>query len=316
MSLEGMIAQAEKSIGLGEPNHIQQWYRQRNGSAYNYQFPWCNAAITYWATQAGERDAVLHGTDYAYTVAHAQRFKDAGEWHAMTNGIKNSGIRRGDIVFFDWAGSASIGAIDHVGIVTGVSADHRYVYTIEGNTANVCARRTRVVADIAGFGRPKYKAASSSGSSTAKGGTYKVKSGDTLGEIAAAHHTTVKALVSLNGINNPDRIRAGQTLKLPSGAAPAKKTVSLKQLVAAFKRDAPKAGTPVSYPPTEYVEDALVAEGLLARKYADGHAGTATKSAYSLLQQRYGYRGRDADGYPGMTSLKRLAAKHGFTVVA
>lgn len=315
MSLEGMIAQAEKSIGLGEPNHIQTWYRQRNGAAYNYNFPWCNAAVTYWATQAGERDAVLHGTDYAYTVAHAQRFKDAGEWHAMTNGIKNSGIRRGDIVFFDWAGSSSIGAIDHVGIVTGVSADHRYVYTIEGNTANVCARRTRVVHDIAGFGRPKYKAASS-GSSTSKGGTYKVKSGDTLGAIAAAHHTTVKALASLNGINNPDRIRAGQTLKLPSGAATVKKTVSLKALVAAFKRDAPKAGTPVSYAPTRYVEDALVAEGLLARKYADGHAGTATKSAYSLWQQRLGYSGKDADGYPGMTSLRKLGAKHGFTVTA
>lgn len=309
MSVDGMIAQAEKSLGLREPNAIQQWYRERNGSAYNYNFPWCNAAVTYWATQAGERDAVLHGTDYAYTVAHAQRFKNAGEWHAGARGIK-----RGDIVFFDWGGTNDIARIDHVGIVTSVSGAN--VYTIEGNTANVCARRVRREAEIAGYGRPKYKTASSSGSSASAGGTYKVKSGDTLSKIAAAHDTTVQAIASLNGINNPDRIRAGQTLKMPSGATTAKKVVSLKQLVAAFKRDAPKSGTPVSYPPVEYVEDALVAEGLLARQYADGHAGTATKSAYSLWQQRLGYRGADADGLPGMTSLKRLAAKHGFTVVA
>jgi LysM repeat protein len=317
MSLEGMIAQAEKSIGLGEPNAIQQWYRQRNGAAYNYNFPWCNAAVTYWATMAGERDAVLFGTDYAYTVAHAQRFKTAGQWTAMTNGIKNSGIRRGDIIFFDWGGSSEIGRIDHVGIVTGVSSDHKYVYTIEGNSANVCARRVRVVGDIAGFGRPKYTAAASStGSSTSTSGTYTVKAGDTLSEIAAAHGTTTKALASLNNISDPNKVGAGRKLKLPAAAKPVQKVVSLAQLVAAFKRDAPKSGTPVSYEPTRYVEDALVAEGLLARQYADGHAGTATKSAYALLQRRYGYSGADADGIPGMTSLKRLGRAHGFTVTA
>lgn len=309
MSVDGMIAAAERSIGLGEPNHIQTWYRQRNGSAYNYNFPWCNAAITYWATQAGERDAVLHGTDYAYTVAHAQRFKSAGQWHA---GAK--GIRRGDIVFFDWGGTNDIARIDHVGIVTGVSGAN--VYTIEGNTANVCARRVRREAEIAGYGRPKYKTSSGSGSgSSTAGGTYRVKARDTLGEIAAAHGTTVKALASLNGIADPNRITAGQVLRLPRGAT-ARPVVSLSKLIAAFKRDAPKKGTPVSYEPTIHVERALVAEGLLSSQYADGHAGTATRSAYSLLQQRYGYRGKDADGLPGMASLQRLGKAHGFDVVA
>lgn len=304
MSLEGMIAQAEKSLGLGTPNHIQQWYRERNGAAYNYNFPWCNAAITYWATMAGEREAVLFGTDYAYTVAHAQRFKQAGQWH-----VGAKGIRRGDIVFFDWGGTNEIAKIDHVGIVTGVSGSQ--VHTIEGNTAGVCARRVRTEKEIAGYGRPKYKPAAGGRSSTSTSGTYTIKRGDTLSGIAAAHGTTVKALADLNGISDPNKIVAGRTLKLP-----AKKVVSLSQLIAAFKRDAPKAGTPVSYPPVQLVEDALVAEGLLARQYADGHAGTATRSAYSLWQQRLGFRGKDADGIPGMTSLKRLGDRHGFTVVA
>lgn len=268
MSLEGMVAAAEKSIGLGEPNAIQQWYRQRNGSAFAGNFAWCDAAVSYWATQAGERDAVLFGTDYAYTVAHAQRFKTAGQWHAMTNGIKSSGIRRGDVIFFDWGGSSEIGKIDHVGIVTGVSSDHRYVYTIEGNTANVCARRVRVVHDIAGFGRPKYKRAAPSTGST--------------------------------GSKRPQ--------------------VSLAKIIKAFETDPPKRGTPVSYPPVEVVERALVAEKLLAEQYVDGHAGTATKSAYSLYQQRRGFRGTgpkgDANGIPGRTTLTDLGRAHGFDVVA
>lgn len=310
MSVDKMIAAAEKSLGLGEPNSIQAWYRQRNGAAYNYNFPWCDAAVSYWATQAGERDAVLFGTDYAYTVAHAQRFKTAGQWHAGTKGI-----RRGDIVFFDWGGTNDIARIDHVGIVTSVSGSN--VYTIEGNTANVCARRVRREAEIAGYGRPKYKAAEAPAASTS--GTYTVRSGDTLGEIAAAHGTTVKVLADLNKISDPDNITAGKRLKLPAGAT-AKKVVSLAKLIKAFKADPPKSGTPVSYPAVEYVEDALVAEGLLARQYADGHAGTATRSAYSLYQQRRGFTGTqpggDADGTPGMTTLRALGKAHGFDVVA
>lgn len=266
MSLEGMIKAVERWIGTGEPNDIQTWYSDRNGPLYAYNFPWCDATITRAAVEAGEYDSVCFGTDFAYTVAHAAVFKAHGQWTAMTNGIKNSGIRRGDIVFFDWAGSSEIGAIDHVGIVTGVSADFQYVYTIEGNTANVCARRVRVVHDIAGFGRPAYK---------------------------------------------PEPKPA-----TGSSSTPKRPQVSLSKLIKAFKTDPPKKGTPVSYEPTIVVENALVAEKLLAKKYADGHAGWATRSGYALWQERLGFHGDDADGIPGTTSLKRLAKKYGFDVVA
>jgi hypothetical protein len=154
--LEAMISTAEKSLGLGEPNAIQFWYQQRNGPAFAGNFAWCDAAVTNWAVESGNYAEVCFGTDYAYTVAHAARFQAAGQWHPMTNGIAGSGIRRGDIVFFDWDGSSTIAAIDHVGIVTSVSGGN--VFTIEGNTENVCARRVRGVHDIAGFGRPKYQA--------------------------------------------------------------------------------------------------------------------------------------------------------------
>lgn len=150
--VEQMIAQMERWLGTGEPNVIQSWYRARNGAAYNGNFAWCNATITRAAVDSGNYAEVCHGTDYAYTVAHAARFRAAGEWHEGA-----AGIRRGDVVFFDWNGTNNLANIDHVGIVTSVSGST--VYTIEGNIGNVCARKVRYENYIAGYGRPKYKTA-------------------------------------------------------------------------------------------------------------------------------------------------------------
>lgn len=102
----------------------------------------------------------------------------------------------------------------------------------------------------------------------------------------------------------------------PSKPVPSKPTVDLSKLVAAARTDPPKSGTPVSYAGVKTVENALVAEGLLSKGLADGHFGTATKTAYAALQRRYGYSGSDADGIPGRSSLERLGKRHGFNVVA
>ncbi|MER8158173.1 N-acetylmuramoyl-L-alanine amidase [Streptomyces sp. NPDC094472] len=105
------------------------------------------------------------------------------------------------------------------------------------------------------------------------------------------------------------------TTPLPT---PAKPKVSLRELIAAAEHDPPAKGAPVTYSGTRIVEAALVDEGLLAKKYLDGHYGTATKDAMSAWQERCGYRGRqpgqDADGIPGKTTLTKLATKHGFDV--
>ena len=47
---------------------------------------------------------------------------------------------------------------------------------------------------------------------------YQVQRGDTLYRIAVRFGTTVPALASLNGISNPNRIYAGQTLCVKAGA--------------------------------------------------------------------------------------------------
>ena len=95
---------------------------------------------------------------------------------------------------------------------------------------------------------------------------------------------------------------------------PTKPTVDLSKLVTAAKSDPVKRGTPISYYGVKVVEQALVREGLLAPSLTDGHYGTATVRAYAAWQRRCGYKGADADGIPGAESLKKLAAKRGFTI--
>ena len=70
-------------------------------------------------------------------------------------------------------------------------------------------------------GKEKTPAAANSpknGNSAAKTATYTVKRGDTLTAIAEKYGVTVQAIVALNGIANPDVIKAGQKIKIPSKA--------------------------------------------------------------------------------------------------
>ena len=50
-------------------------------------------------------------------------------------------------------------------------------------------------------------------------GQHTVQRGDTLGRIAARYGTTISALVSTNGIRNPNLIRLGQVLTVPAGGS-------------------------------------------------------------------------------------------------
>lgn len=151
---KGMLDFYRSHIGLGEPNFIQAWYRKRNGSAYSGNFAWCDATVTYAADHSDNYDAVCFGKDHAYTVEHAQVFKNHGQWH---NGDMASVKKAlpGDIVFFDWGGANGIGVIDHVGIVEKNLGGGR-LQTLEGNAGDRLGRHVRSSSIIAGYGRPKY----------------------------------------------------------------------------------------------------------------------------------------------------------------
>lgn len=110
----------------------------------------------------------------------------------------------------------------------------------------------------------------------------------------------------------------------PSPApTPSKPKVDLSRLVTAAKTDPGAAQGHVTYMAgTNLVENALVREGLMSKTYAgDGSFGSTTVAAYSRWQLKL-YPGAstkpggDADGIPGMDSLKKLGAKYGFDVVA
>jgi hypothetical protein len=63
------------------------------------------------------------------------------------------------------------------------------------------------------------------------------------------------------------------------------------------------------------IQRALAAEVGLDFSSGPGVPGPRTKAAYQKWQRKLGFRGADADGVPGYTSLQRLGARHGFGVV-
>ncbi|MGW3400304.1 peptidoglycan-binding protein [Streptomyces zhihengii] len=133
--------------------------------------------------------------------------------------------------------------------------------------------------------------------------TYTVKKGDTLSRIAAAHKTTVAALVKLNSLRDPDELDPGQRLKVPatSTAAP-KPAVQYEPFPgAAFFH------TGRTSPIVTAMGRRLVAEGCGRYKQGPGPSWTlADKASYAAWQHKLGYSGADADGIPGKASWDRL----------
>jgi hypothetical protein len=113
---------------------------------------------------------------------------------------------------------------------------------------------------------------------------------------------------SIRGFGRP-MYDAQQTLTLT-------KAVSLANMIDAAKLDPPAADGATSHPDdVKIVEAALMAEGLLSPKFAkDGSFGTVTITAYSQWQKMQGFKGKDADGIPGRSTLKALGGRHGFSV--
>jgi hypothetical protein len=148
----GMLDVMRSLLGTREDrgnnhNFITDWYADREGSIYRAT-AWCDITVSYAAAQSGNLDAVMG--DQAWTPSHARAFERAGRWHTGADGIQP-----GDIVFYDWGGSRSIDAIDHVEVVESVNADGTFV-TIGGNVHDRVERVHRGTSDVVGYGRPAY----------------------------------------------------------------------------------------------------------------------------------------------------------------
>jgi hypothetical protein len=107
----------------------------------------------------------------------------------------------------------------------------------------------------------------------------------------------------------------------PAGKPPVKPVtkpvVHLSHLLEARRRDIPaKTGHTTYKAEVLEVEKALHAEGLLAAQYVDGSWGSKTDAAYDAFRRKMGYKGSDATGAPGLASLRKLSARHGFPAAA
>lgn len=137
---------ARSQVGTAETgtNNVKYntWYYGHavNGSAY----PWCAAFVSWVFNNAGMASLI---TKSASCEVIADGFRNRGSYVSG-----HSGLKAGDIVFYDWANGG--GAFDHIGIVESISGSNAIV--IEGNYQNKVARVTRSLATIKSYGRPAY----------------------------------------------------------------------------------------------------------------------------------------------------------------
>jgi hypothetical protein len=104
---------------------------------------WCDMFISWIGAQLRVKGI---GGD-AYTLTHAQWFKDQGRWGQTP--------KPGAVVFYSWSGGKAIDDIDHVGMVIKDNHDGT-IQTVEGNTDHAVKIRTRDTSTVVGYGYPEY----------------------------------------------------------------------------------------------------------------------------------------------------------------
>lgn len=136
-----MVAVAQTQIGnVGGAPYWSWW-------GLDYRVEWCAIFVSWCADQCGYLDAgVLPKMEGVRP--YVDWFIERGQWQGQ-----DYEPSPGDIIFFDWE---SDGLADHVGIVEKV--ENGLIYTVEGNTGDVCAERryTLRAVSIYGYGLPLY----------------------------------------------------------------------------------------------------------------------------------------------------------------
>jgi len=136
-----IVTVAESQVGNegGEP--FWKWY------GFDERVDWCAIFVSWCGEQCGYLDAEIL-PKFAVVGDGADWFKAKKQWKSGRYTPKS-----GDIVFFDWEED---GTMDHVGIVE--KCENKTVYTIEGNSGDVCRKLQYEVKSkkICGYGVPVY----------------------------------------------------------------------------------------------------------------------------------------------------------------
>ena len=138
---EAIVKAAAREVGNVGGEKFWRWY------GFNYHVHWCACFTSYIAAECG---CIKSGIcpKSALVDDWISFYKKQHRW-AGRNYIPHSG----DFILFDWEGD---GQPDHIGIVE--SCDGKTVTTIEGNSRDVCRRKTysRGSGLIYGYGCPNY----------------------------------------------------------------------------------------------------------------------------------------------------------------
>lgn len=131
--------------------------------------------------------------------------------------------------------------------------------------------------------------------------SYLMRKGDTLSGVASKLGLDGwHELAKLNGISHPNRVPAGLRLAIPGRPKPVLGLNLARAAVVKGRKAAPETWE-------------------LLNEWLPGDGGNL-KLRYSREQQAQGYKGtrpgQDADGVPGITSLRKLASEHGWRVTA
>lgn len=306
----GMIAEARKLLGLGESppgsnhNKVTQWY--------GVDAAWCDMTISYMAAHSDNLSAVMG--KFAWTVAHAKAFRDAGRWH-----YGKGGMRVGDIVFIDWGGSGSIDKIDHVGLVEAVHSDGS-ITTIEGNTSDKCLRRRRSSC-IVGYGRPAYGGGANTPPPATDGMLRRGSKGNAVKTLQKNLNTVMKSGITVDGDFGPatekalKAFQAKYKLEVDGVYGPKSAAMMKAALQGGTSPVHPKPRPPAGNLAVDgdfgpltcaALQRALNSHG--ANLEIDGSMGPLTKKA---LQK---YLGVSQDGKIGPVTIKALQRKVGATV--
>lgn len=149
--------------------YYAEWYSgadwQTNG--WNKDTPWCACFISWGLNQVSDQvaspenrsrtDAVTGEKEYTwysnvdYFMAYLKNNADDNEWKDSAYYEGGYTPVPGDLIFFDWTLNAQRNP-EHVGAV--LTVQDGYVYTIEGNSANMVAVRKYLLGDprILGYG--------------------------------------------------------------------------------------------------------------------------------------------------------------------
>ena len=132
---------AFKQIGNKGGAPFWSWY------GFGGHVAWCACFVSWCEDQLGY---ISQGKapKFAVTTDGINWFKARNQWHEASETPK-----AGDIVFFDWEQN---GWDDHVGIVAGTTDDR--IYTIEGNSSELCRIKSYEIDNKVLFGYGRIKA--------------------------------------------------------------------------------------------------------------------------------------------------------------